>query len=152
MLQKVTQPEKSDPDKYIKKKTKYLYITIYYIKTDFIGTLLAIYGAYDGEFPQNKNNPAFRLDIQENVMNALQNHGRSGRHRSGIRFRFPCLARGHHGGMMAGYAGNYGAGYHYNTAYQSLTPEKQAAVDKLIQEHVAEVTPCGPSFRPNGWN
>ena len=51
------------------------------------------------------------------------------------------LARGHNGGMMAGYAGNYGAGYHYNTAYQSLTPEKQAAVDKLIQEHVAEVTP-----------
>lgn len=51
------------------------------------------------------------------------------------------LARGHHGGMMGGYAGNYGAGYHYNTAYQSLTPEKQAAVDKLIQEHVAEVTP-----------
>ena len=31
-----------------------------YIKADFIGTLLAIYGAYDGEFPQNKNNPAFR--------------------------------------------------------------------------------------------
>ena len=59
VLQKVTQPEKSDPDKY-SKKTKYLYITMNYIKIDFIGTLLAIYGAYDGEFPQTKNNPAFR--------------------------------------------------------------------------------------------
>ena len=50
------------------------------------------------------------------------------------------LARGHHGGMMGGYAGNNGA-YCYNIGYQNLTPEKQAAVNKLIQEHVAEVTP-----------
>ncbi len=52
------------------------------------------------------------------------------------------LARGHnggyHGGMM-GY-GNNGACY-YNGGYQNLTPEKQAAVDKLIQEHTAAMAP-----------
>lgn len=54
------------------------------------------------------------------------------------------LARGHHGGhyggMMNGYAGNCGACY-YTGGYQNLTPEKQAAVDKLIQEHAAATNP-----------
>lgn len=54
------------------------------------------------------------------------------------------LARGHHGGhyggMMNGYAGNCGACY-YTGGYQNLTPEKRAAVDKLIQEHAAAMNP-----------
>lgn len=50
------------------------------------------------------------------------------------------LAHGHHGGMMNGYAGNNG-GCYYNGGYQNLTPEKRAAVDKLIQEHTAAMEP-----------
>ncbi len=50
------------------------------------------------------------------------------------------FARGYQGRMAGAYAGNYGACY-YNAGYQDLTPEKRAAVDKLIQDHVAEVTP-----------
>ena len=46
------------------------------------------------------------------------------------------LARGHHGGhyggMMNGYAGNCGACY-YTGGYQNLTPEKQAAVDSMVE-------------------
>lgn len=47
---------------------------------------------------------------------------------------------GHHGSMMNGYAGNNGACY-YNGGYQNLTPEKRAAVDKLIQEYAAATDP-----------
>ena len=54
------------------------------------------------------------------------------------------LARGHHGGhyggMMNGYAGNCGASC-YTGGYQNLTPEKRAAVDKLIREHAAATNP-----------
>lgn len=50
------------------------------------------------------------------------------------------FARGYQGRMAGAYAGNYGGSY-INAAYQNLTPEKRAAVDKLIQDHVAEVTP-----------
>ena len=54
------------------------------------------------------------------------------------------LARGHHGGhyggMMNGYAGNCGTSC-YTGGYQNLTPEKRAAVDKLIREHAAATNP-----------
>lgn len=54
------------------------------------------------------------------------------------------LAHGHHGGhhngMMNGYAGNNGACY-YNGGYLNLTPEKRAAVDKLVQEYTAAMAP-----------
>ncbi len=41
---------------------------------------------------------------------------------------------GHHNGMMNGTA-------YSNSGYQNLTPEKRAAVDRLIQEHTAATAP-----------
>lgn len=55
------------------------------------------------------------------------------------------LARGHYyGGNYNGYCGNNGGYNCYNNngaGYSDLTPEKQATVEKLIQQHVDKLEP-----------